>query len=105
LRQNVPFAEGLAEGDIVQAGDVIGYMGRTGYSTTENVNNIDTYHLHFGMQLIFDESQREGNNEIWIDVYALSRFLSHHRSEVVRNDETKQWHRKYEFKDPAVTSE
>ena len=41
LRQNRPFAEGLKEGDTVQAGDVIGYVGRTGYSTTENVNNID----------------------------------------------------------------
>ena len=32
-----------------QAGDVIGYLGRTGYSTKENVNNIDEYHLHFGL--------------------------------------------------------
>ena len=32
LRQNRPYAEGLSEGDLVQAGDVIGYMGRTGYS-------------------------------------------------------------------------
>ena len=53
------------------AGDVIGYMGRAGYGTEENVNNIDTYHLHFGLQLIFDESQREGNHEIWVDVYPL----------------------------------
>ena len=53
------------------AGDVIGYMGHTGYSTKENVNNIDTVHLHFGLQLIFDESQKEGNNEIWVDCYEL----------------------------------
>ncbi len=102
LRQNVPFAESLEEGDVVQAGDVIGYMGRTGYSTTENVNNIDTYHLHFGLQLIFDESQREGNHEIWVDVYPLVRFLSQNRSEVVRNDANKEWYRKYEIKDPAA---
>ena len=44
-------------------------MGHTGYSTTENVNNIKIEHLHWGLQLIFDESQKEGNNEIWIDVY------------------------------------
>ena len=102
LRQNVPFAESLEEGDVVQAGEVIGYMGRTGYSTTENVNNIDTYHLHFGLQLIFDESQREGNHEIWVDVYPLVRFLSQNRSEVVRNDANKDWYRKYEIKDPAA---
>jgi murein DD-endopeptidase MepM/ murein hydrolase activator NlpD len=102
LRQNIPFAESLKEGDVVQAGDVIGYMGRTGYSTTENVNNIDTYHLHFGLQLIFDESQREGNNEIWVNVYPLVRFLSQNRSEVLRNDANKEWYRKYEMKDPAA---
>ena len=36
----------------MQAGDVIGYIGRTGYSTEENTNNIDEYHLHFGLQMI-----------------------------------------------------
>ena len=41
LRQNYPYAEGLEEGSVVTAGDVIGYMGHTGYSTTENVNNIE----------------------------------------------------------------
>lgn len=88
LRKDRPYAEGLEKGDIVQAGDVIGYMGRTGYSTEENVNNIDTYHLHFGLQLIFDESQREGNNEIWVSGYELVKFLYGHRSQVQRNDDT-----------------
>lgn len=64
------------------AGDVIGYMGHTGYSTKENVNNIDTVHLHFGLQLIFDEAQKEGNNEIWVDCYNLTRFLYKNRSAV-----------------------
>lgn len=103
LRQNIPFAKGLKEGDVVQAGDVIGYMGRTGYSTTENVNNIDTYHLHFGLQLIFDESQREGNGEIWVDVYPLIQFLYQNQSEVLRNDANKEWYRKYEIKDLEIT--
>lgn len=56
IEENRPYAEGLEKGDLVQAGDVIGYLGRTGYSTKENVNNIDEYHLHFGLQLIFAES-------------------------------------------------
>lgn len=102
LRQNRPYAEGLKEGDVVQAGDVIGYIGRTGYSTEENVNNIDEYHLHFGLQLIFDESQREGNHEIWVNPYQLVRFLSQNRSEVVRDDSTKEWRRAYQMKDPAA---
>lgn len=102
LRQNIPFVEGLKEGDVVTAGDVIGYMGRTGYSAKENVNNIDTYHLHFGLQLIFDESQREGNGEIWVDVYPLVRFLTKNRSAVLRNDANKEWYRQYGMKDPAA---
>ena len=102
LRKDRPYAEGLQKGDIVQAGDVIGYMGRTGYSVEENVNNIDEYHLHFGLQLIFDESQRDCDNEIWVSGYELEKFLYKHRSEVQRNDETKEWTRVYGIKDPTV---
>ena len=97
LRKGFPYALDLEEGDAVQAGDVIGYMGRTGYSATEDVNNIDEPHLHFGIQLIFDESQKEGNSEIWIDCYQIVRFLYQNRSECVRNDETKEWSRKYQM--------
>ena len=102
LRQNFPYALNLKEGSVVTAGDVIGYMGHTGYSTTENTNNIETVHLHFGLQLIFDESQKEGNNEIWIDCYALTRFLSKNRSLTEKNQETKEWFRVYQMKDPAA---
>lgn len=102
LRQNYPYAEGLAEGSVVTAGDVIGYMGHTGYSTTENVNNIEVTHLHWGMELIFDESQKESANEIWIDVYPLTKFLYKHRSEAQKVEETKEWKRIYQMRDPAV---
>ncbi|MCM1569397.1 MAG: M23 family metallopeptidase [Roseburia sp.] len=102
LRQNYPYAEGLEEGDIVTAGDVIGYMGHTGYSTEENVNNIEVTHLHWGLELIFDESQKESNNEIWIDVYALTRFLSKHTQPVAKVEGTKEWVRTTGIKDPVV---
>ena len=82
LQKDKPFAPGLKEGDLVQAGDIIGFMGRTGYSDKENVNNIETVHLHFGVQLIFDESQKECNSEIWIDVYDIVRLLNEHRSSI-----------------------
>lgn len=81
------------------AGDVIGYMGHTGYSDKENVNNIEEVHLHVGLRLIFDESQKEGDNEIWIDFYQLAGFLSANRCEVERDDITKEWRRKYRMKD------
>lgn len=99
LRQNFPYRKDLEEGSVVKAGDVIGYLGRTGYSTKENVNNIEEYHLHFGLQLIFDESQKEGNNEIWIDVYPLVRLLYRNRSEVVKDPETKDYSRVYDIRE------
>ena len=98
LRKNHPYAEGLEEGMTVKAGDVIGYLGMTGYSTKENVNNINVPHLHFGMQLIFDESQIDSPNEIWIDVYQIIEFLMQNRSTVyMSNTETKDYSRKYDF--------
>ncbi len=99
LRQNYPYAEGLEEGSEVTAGDVIGYMGHTGYSDKENVNNIDEVHLHFGVQLIFDESQKDGNGEIWIDCYDLVRFLYRNQSEVEKVGETREWQRVYDMKE------
>ena len=98
LQKDHPFAPGLQEGDRVQAGQVIGFMGRTGYSTRENVNNIETVHLHFGLQLIFDESQKECNSEIWIDVYPIVRLLNRHRSSVAKQPDG-TWARIYDYKD------
>ena len=86
LQKDRPFAEGLEVGDAVQAGDLIGYMGRTGYSDKENVNNIETVHLHFGIQLVFDESQKECNSEIWIDAYDIVRLLNSHRSSIRKGE-------------------
>jgi len=104
LRKDHPFAEDMCEGRIVTAGDVIGYLGMTGYSVSENVNNINIPHLHFGMQLIFDETQKEGNNQIWIDVYNIVEFLNKNKSEVfMENKETKDYERKYQFIDPNVS--
>ena len=102
LRQNYPYQANLKEGSIVTAGDVIGYLGRTGYSATENTNNITTPHLHFGIQLIFDESQKEGNNEIWINCYEIVKFLRMNQSETVKVEGTKEWTRVYNMKDPGI---
>lgn len=102
LRQDRPYAEGLKEGDIVTAGDVIGYMGHTGYSKKENVNNIEVVHLHFGMELVFDESQKESDNEIWINCYPLTEFLKKHRSAVTRDEKTKEWSRTTKICIPEV---
>ena len=101
LQKDRPFAPGLGEGDVVQAGDLIGFMGRTGYSDQEKVNNIETVHLHFGLQLIFEESQKECLSEIWIDVYDIVRLLNGHRSSIRRNGEG--WERIYPYQDLDVS--
>ena len=100
LQKSRPFAPGLAVGDLVQAGDLIGFMGRTGYSDKENVNNIETVHLHFGIQLVFDESQKECNSEIWIDAYDIVRLLESHRSSIRKTGDG--WERVYPYRDLDV---
>ena len=97
LQKDHPFADGLQVGDTVDAGDLIGFMGRTGYSDKENVNNIETVHLHFGLQLVFDESQKECNSEIWVNVYNVVRLLHRHRSTVVKQNG--KWVRLYPYTD------
>ena len=104
LRKDHPYAEGLEKGHTVKAGDVIGYLGMTGYSIKENVNNINIPHLHFGMQLIFDKSQVDSPNEIWIDVYQIVEFLRKNSSEVYcSNKETMDYSRKYDFMEDVLT--
>lgn len=101
MRKDRPYSAGLYVGKAVKAGDVIGYTGRTGYSRKENVNNIDTPHLHVGMQLIFDEKLKDSPNQIWVDMYAISKLLLKNKCPVYKNDETKEYYRKYDFTEPS----
>jgi len=95
LRKDKPYPSGLEIGDTVVAGQVIGFLGHTGYSTTENVNlKSGKPHLHLGLQIIFDKSQEKGSKEIWVDLLAISNFLSGERAKVERNAETKEWESK-----------
>lgn len=103
LRKNHPYAKDICEGKVVKAGEVIGYLGMTGYSTKENTNNINIPHLHFGMQIIFDESQKDGVNQIWIDVYQIVNFLKKNKSEVYKAyEDTKDYERKCNIIDPIM---
>lgn len=98
LRKDYPYHGDLYIGKTVKAGDVIGYMGMTGYSTRENVNNIKIPHLHFGMQLIFDESQKDGANEIWINVYNIIELLRKNSVPVYKDSETEDFYRTFDIK-------
>ena len=104
LQSGHPYVFTLSEGDTVQAGDVIGYLGMTGYSTTEDTNGMKKPHLHFGMQLVFDESQKESDQEIWIDVYEIVKFLSKHRSYAQKDEKTGDYKRSAAFFDLSVES-
>ncbi|MCM1544124.1 MAG: M23 family metallopeptidase [Ruminococcus sp.] len=105
LRKDHPYHADIKQGSVVKAGQVIGYMGMTGYSATENVNGMTVPHLHFGLQLIFDESQKEGTNQIWLDVYNLVKLLSANRATVVKNEQTKDYFRKYDIIDKRYPPE
>lgn len=99
LRKDHPYNDRIYEGMPVTAGDVIGYSGQTGYSIKENVNNIDTPHLHYGMQLIFDESEKDSPNQIWIDMYAITKLLSKHKSSVYQPEGSDEYYRAGFFKE------
>ena len=94
LRKDNPYND-IYEGKTVKAGDVIGYLGMTGYSTKENINNINTPHLHLGIELIFDEKFREEKYEIWIDLYAITKLLEKNKSIVFK--ENNEYCRKYDI--------
>ena len=90
LRKGHPYNQ-LYEGKYVCAGEVIGYLGMTGYSAKEDVNNINIPHLHFGLQVIFDKSQKDGVNQIWIDGYELTKFLSSYTTPVKKSADGKEY--------------
>lgn len=105
LRRNRPYKEGLEIGSEVKAGEVIGYLGMTGYSEEENVNGMKVPHLHLGMQLVFNEIQKEGDNQIWIDMYSLVELLNKNKSTVVKNGESGEYQRVYDIFDDSYPAE
>ena len=97
LRKDRPYHSDIELGSKVKAGQVIGYMGMTGYSTKSNVNGMSVPHLHLGLQLIFDESQKEGTNQIWLDVYNIVKLLSKNKATVTKDSTTGEYYRKYDI--------
>lgn len=92
LRKDKPYPANLKHLDNVEAGQVIGFLGHTGYSRKENVNlKSGNPHLHIGLQIIFDESQLKGPTEIWVDMYGICNLLQSERVKVIRDENTKEW--------------
>lgn len=60
------YADGLAEGSQIQAGQLLGFMGDSGYSKVEGtVGNFDV-HLHFGIYLKTEHYEELSVNPYWI---------------------------------------
>lgn len=105
LRRNRPYKEGLEIGSTVKAGEVIGYLGMTGYSEEENINGMKVPHLHLGMQLVFNEVQKEGDNQIWIDMYPIVELLKRNKATVVKNTKSGEYQRVYDVFDDSYPDE
>ncbi|MDO5382873.1 MAG: M23 family metallopeptidase [Eubacteriales bacterium] len=65
------YAKDFKIGDEVKAGDIIGYMGSTGYSEVEGTKGKFDTHLHFGIYT----TDKDGN-EISINPYYILKGIS-----------------------------
>ena len=90
LRKNYPFQSGLSKGSFVTAGDVIGYLGKTGNSAKENTDGTAVPHLHFALMLL-----SEPDSGIWIDAGELLTFLEMNQSQVKKAENSMEWTRVY----------
>lgn len=63
----------IEEGDEVKAGDLLGYMGDTGYSTEEGTVGNFPVHLHLGIYL------SPGGREISVNPYGVLKYVEDRR--------------------------
>jgi len=78
------YAEGLTVGSEVKGGQVIGYMGSSGYGVI-GTNNVLGVHLHFQVR-----AQLEGASEpIWLNPYAFLKYIETNKA-IIQWDPTNQ---------------
>ena len=76
------YAEGLKEGATVKAGQLIGFMGDTGYSSVEGTTGNFDVHLHVGMYLHDGTSEEISVNPYWILKYLEEKTIEYRYREV-----------------------
>lgn len=67
----------IKEGDAVLAGQIIGFMGDTGYGVREGTRGMFDVHLHFGIYLDSD-GEEISINPYWILKYLEKNVLAYH---------------------------
>ena len=60
------YARDFVPGERVEAGELLGFMGDTGYSTIEGTTGNFEVHLHFGIYLTTDHNEEMSVNPYWI---------------------------------------
>lgn len=71
----------LNEGDTIKAGDLLGFMGDTGYSKIEGTTGSFPVHLHVGIYLVLDD------REVSYNPYYALRFLESRKMKCAYPDE------------------
>ena len=69
------YAEGLEAGKTVRAGELLGYMGDSGYGKQENTVGNFPVHLHLGLYLKTDHFEEMSVNPYWVLKYLEKRRL------------------------------
>lgn len=64
----------IAEGDFVKAGELIGFMGDTGYSAVEGTTGNFDVHLHFGIYFKTDHYE-----ELSVNPYYILKYLENNK--------------------------
>lgn len=68
------YAKEYKEGDVIRAGDIIGYMGSTGYSKVEGTKNKFPVHLHFGIYITPDPDIAADYEKIALNPYNILKI-------------------------------
>ncbi len=92
-----PFSNLIKPKATIKAGQVIGYVGANSCCAQKIVRAKNCPHLHFAVSL---NSDKNDSKKIWINPYNLLKFLQHHKSVVLKNEETGEFENKYLFVDP-----
>ena len=70
------YAKEWNPGDVIQAGEILGYMGDTGYGT-EGTTGQFPVHLHLGIYVPFGADQEMAVNPYWMLKYLENQKLSY----------------------------